>query len=377
MFTPRPYQPPAARYLAARQRSMVQAPAGCGKTVIVSMALDMALSETPLNLRVGWIANTTEQVSQAQAALALFPRIQEQAEVTVACAAAARDWSECDLLIVDECHRSPAEGWSAQIATCRGAIWGMTATPPDVNDERYYAFARIFGEYDTWHIITREEVGQNLAHAKVVMLDASDPNLAEVIDRETEKAMRYRRRWHKGDEGELYGQVCWTFIAKYGIAENKARNNQAIEIAKNNKNRHILMLVNQIEHALEMQSKIQNSVAVYSKMPSKKRKEGVELFRIGKINVLIGTSLCDEGFDAQICDGIILLSGGKSKRLAEQRTGRALRSLAGKKDAIIWDWEDTYHKVARSHSLQRQSVYKNLGYEFDNSNRLLYRKVNE
>jgi superfamily II DNA or RNA helicase len=343
---------------------MVQAPAGSGKTVIVSMALDMALSETPLKLRVGWIANTTEQVAQAQAALALFPRIQEQAEVTVACAAAPRDWSECDLLIVDECHRAPAEGWSAQIATCRGAIWGMTATPPDVNDERYYAFVRIFGRYDTWHIITREEVGQSLAHAKVVMLDASDPGVGELIDAETEKAMRYRRRWHKGSESELWGQCCWQAIVEHGIVSNHARNQEAIDIALSHAGNQVLMLVNQVEHAEWFAQRIPKSVACFSKMGKKKRQSALNAFKAGEVKCLVATSLADEGLDLPNADTLILVSGGRSKRLAEQRSGRVLRSFAGKEHGLIYDWQDNFHPLAAKQSRARQEVYRELGYEF-------------
>jgi superfamily II DNA or RNA helicase len=365
MFTPRPYQPPAARYLAARQRGMVQAPAGCGKTIVVSMALDMALSETPMNLRVGWIANTTEQVAQAQAALALFPRIQEQAEVTVACAASQRDWSEMDLLIVDECHHcGSAVGWQTQVDTCRGAIWGMTATPPDLNDERYYHFCRIFGEYNEWHIITREQVGQNLAHAKVVMLDASDPNLAELIDRETEKAMRYRRRWHRGTEQELWGQCCWQAIVEHGIVGNHARNREAVDTALRHADNQVLMLVNQVEYAQIIAANIPKSVACFSKMGKKKRQAALDAFKAGEVKCLVATSLADEGLDLPNADTLILVSGGRSKRLAEQRSGRVLRAFAGKEHGLIYDWQDNFHPLAAKQSRARQEVYRELGYEF-------------
>lgn len=361
----RPYQPAAASYLAKRKRAMVQAPAGSGKTIIAAAALHQVLTARARTTKphIGWMANTNEQVTQAINALALFPEILKLATVTVRCAAAGQDWSSCDCLVCDECHHAPAPEWRRQIETCQGAVWGLTATPPEADDERHEAFCQIFCPANEWHIITRAEVGQNLAHARVTMLQATDAELRNKIDADIEQTMRWRRRYHKGSEQELWGQVAWQSIITNGIIGNRARNLEAISIALAT-DRQILMLVNQVEHAEIMAAEIPTAIACFSKMGKKKRAAALQAFRDGTCRCLVATSLADEGLDLPNAEVLILVSGGRSKRLAEQRTGRVLRAFAGKTHGEIYDWNDAFHPLAAKQSKARQEVYRSLGYQF-------------
>lgn len=368
MFTPRPYQLPAAEYLITRKRGMVQSPAGSGKTIIAALALDMVLRSRPRTetVKVGWLANTQEQCAQAISALALFPSISQWAEVKVACAAAQTDWSDRKLLIVDECHHvSTALGWQKQIDKCEGAIWGLTATPPDEMSEFYGVFVFYFG--DNWHVIERKEVGSNLAHAKVVLLSASDFGVEDKINAEVEATMRWRRKYWRGGEGELWGQVCFQCIIEHGIVNNRARNQAAIDTVKRHASQQVLMLVNQVEHAGWMASQLPNAVACFSKMGKKKREAALEAFKRGEVKCIVATSLADEGLDLPNAGVLVMVSGGRSKRLAEQRTGRVLRSFAGKTHGLIYDFTDELvHPLAAKQSRARQDVYRELGYEFAN-----------
>ena len=360
----RPYQLPAAEYLTKRKRGMVQAPAGSGKTVIAAAALCIALKAKHRDCKVkaGWMANTQEQVAQAHAALALFPDIARLADVTVACAAAGTDWSSFGVLIVDEAHHAPAPEWQRQIQSCSGAIWGMTATPPEPHESRHEPFCELFGS--DWHIIKRKDVGENLARAKVFIVDSSDTGLRELIDADIDRTVAWRRRYWRGGEGELWGQVAWQSIIKLGIVENGCRNMKAIELARKHSGDQALMLVNQIEHAEWFAENIPNSVACFSKMGKKKRAAALDAFKAGTVKCLIATSLADEGLDLPNADTLILVSGGRSKRLAEQRSGRVLRSFAGKSHGRIYDFADTFHPLAAKQSRARQDTYRELGYEF-------------
>lgn len=117
------YQQRAVAWLSKRTRGIVVAPAGAGKTILMAAALDnvMSMKERATTVRVGWCCMTIEQKQQAEAALANFPRLENNAEVRIECAAAETDWSDCHVLIVDECHHSPAETWAKQVQTCNGA----------------------------------------------------------------------------------------------------------------------------------------------------------------------------------------------------------------------------------------------------------------
>jgi superfamily II DNA or RNA helicase len=59
---------------------------------------------------------------------------------------------------------------------------------------------------------------------------------------------------------------------------------------------------------------------------------------------------------------LVLVSGGRSKAKVEQRTGRVLRRFAGKRGAVIYDFEDLQHPLMAKHSRLRQELYRELGY---------------
>ena len=359
-------------------------------------------------VRVGWMANTLEQVQQAHTALDSFPEMKPHIDVVIACAAANTDWSDRDVLIVDEAGHAPATQWRAQIETCNGARWAFTATPDSDDEQRNADLRSLFGNEE--YVIRRSAVANKLAPAKVVMLDDTDPGLRERIDREITRRMndmvrRYgswlrtqnydavaRRilgehnkpavgslQWCIKDagleeelnakmddtiRGILWPRIAWQVCIDLGIVANRARNDAAVRMALKHKDDHVLVLVNQIEHGKEIADRIPGAMMAFSKMGKKKRAAAVEGFRDGTVKCVVGTSMFDEGADFPIANVLILVSGGRSKSKTEQRSGRVLRTFRDKPHGTIYDFDDTFHPLTQKHSLHRQSVYDKLGYEF-------------
>lgn len=370
MITIRPAQQTAVDWLRTRRRGCVVSPAGSGKTIIAAGALAAVVASRRRDTfpRIGWIGNTNEQCDQARAALAGFFTLAEVASVKVNCAAAATDWSDRDVLIVDECHHLSAPGWLAQIQTCTGAIWGFTATPDTGDEERDAMF------YGFWqgniHTIDRAAVAHTLSSASVQILDATDPGLREIIDADITKTMAWRRHYWKGPEQQLWGQVAWLSVVNNGIVANQARNAAALAAARNH-SAPTLVLVNQVEHALWFESQLASSVACYAAMGKKKRAKAIQDFKDGRIQRLIGTAIFDEGFDAPLASVLILVSAGKSEIKTIQRTGRVLRRCDGKIGALVVDFKDDFHPLARKHSMKREQIYRELNYKIIDNNRLL------
>src|SRR4051812_49147865 len=102
MITLLDYQEEAKTFLARRKRALVQAPAGSGKTIIAAAALEQVLLRTPrtFKVRVGWMANTIDQCSQARDAIAKFPKLAAAIEATIECPAGMPDNAVFDVLIV-------------------------------------------------------------------------------------------------------------------------------------------------------------------------------------------------------------------------------------------------------------------------------------
>ena len=353
----RDYQVEAAEWLSKRKRGIVVSSAGSGKTLLSAAALDMVIRSRPRAnpVRIGWLCNTREQASQGQAALDAFPIMAKQ-DVKIACAAAETDWSDRDVIVCDEIHHGLAPSWSAQIATCQGARWGMTATPP-TDPIQVSALAELVGPS---FVIPRERVQRNLAPAVVNWIDATDPNLREQIDAEIDRVVKIRERYWSGDAGQLWGNVAWQVVVEMGIIANAARNAAAIAAATND--RPTLVLINQVEHAHTLSAQIPGAKPCYSAMGAKARREVLADFIAGKCRCLVASSLCDEGFDAPNAEVLVLVSAGKSAARTEQRTGRVLRQFQGKTHAIVHDFLDLYHPLPAKHARLRGELYKKLGY---------------
>lgn len=361
-LTLRPAQQEAVNWLRTRRRGCVVAPAGSGKTVIAAGALHAVITAKSRNLfpRIGWLANTVEQCDQARAALRGFFDPSDVALVKIACAAAATDWSDRDCLIVDEAHHSSADGWYRQIQTCKGAVWGFTATPDTGNEDRDAIFRNLFD--NQFHTISRAEVAHTLSSATVHFLDATDDWVGDKMDAKIAKDMAWRRRWWKGPEQQLWGQLAWQALVQIGIVENEHRNAAAVAVAA----RHTeptLILVNQVEHALWFEKQLTSAAACYAAMGAKKRKNVMADFHAGRIQRIIATSLADEGWDAPTAAVLVLVSAGKSETKVVQRTGRVLRRHEGKSGAVIYDFSDTFHNLAAKHSRRRREIYQELGYK--------------
>lgn len=358
-MTLRDYQLDAARWLFKRRAGVVVAPAGSGKTVIAAAALDLALRARARAepVRIGWMANTREQVQQAWSAINQFSSVATQ-DVRVACAAADTDWSDRQVLVVDECHHAAsAVGWRGQIAKCAGARWGFTATPPE-DFEQLAVLTELLGEQ---FVIQREHVQRCLTAATVTWLDATDDNLQPSIEAEINRVLRVRGRFWRGNPQELWGQVAWQVCVDLGIIANKARNCAAVAAATNH--RPTLVLVNKVEHGEQLAELIPGAVACYSAMGAKRRREALAAFTNGSVRCLVATTLADEGLDLPNAEVLVMVSAGRSKARTEQRTGRVLRLFAGKGHANIFDFTDRYHPLAAKHARVRGEIYAALGYQ--------------
>ena len=365
MITLEPYQQRAVEWLAKTKRGIVVAPAGSGKTILIAAALDnvMSLKQRTAVVRVGWCCMTIEQKQQALDALSNFPRLENNAEVRVECAAAETNWSDCNLLIVDEVHHAPAETWARQIETCPGARWGMTATPFSEDDERNKLLLSLFD--NRVFTIDRDEVSARLVPAKVTLLNATDPDLQAPMDAEIDRLIQRRQRWWKGEAWELRAQASWYVCIKRGIVDNTARNAAAVAAAIRHSNDSVLVLVNEIEHGKLLAKTIPGAEVCYSQMGKAERKSVLDRFKSGELKCVVATSLADEGADFPRCNVLILVSGGRNESKTVQRTGRVLRAFPGKTHGQIFDFVDTFHPMMERHAKKRIATYRKLGYEIE------------
>jgi superfamily II DNA or RNA helicase len=94
------------------------------------------------------------------------------------------------------------------------------------------------------------------------------------------------------------------------------------------------------------------------------RKETLDDFRAGKVDVLIGTKILARGVDLPAVNVLILAAGGKSEGQQLQRIGRSLRKKKdGDNTVDIVDYvhRGNYHLL--KHSIERVELYKHEGFK--------------
>jgi superfamily II DNA or RNA helicase len=366
----RDYQEEASLWLSKTSRGILVCPAGGGKTIIAAAAIAMVISSRKRDIkpRIYWLANTVEQVQQAQAALALFPEIAENAEITVGCAGGRMFPADADLLVVDECHHGPADTWDAIISAAPKARWGLTATPDHPDPDRRARFSELFG--GNIFKVSRETLIEqgHLLSAEVRYLDDTDPGIGEAIEAESEaEIQRMRIKWpflfsSESSIKEQSNRVRWRFAHEIGIVENVRRNAAAVSSAVRHVADSVLVLVNSVDHGRHLASQIPGAEVCHSGLTRNRRRLVIDLFREGQVPCLVATSLADEGLDVPRANVLILASAGRSATKLEQRAGRVLRPYPGQDKGLIYDFTDTGHPMLAAQSRARRRVFVKLGY---------------
>lgn len=360
-FLLRPYQQRAVEWASLVYSGLIIAPAGSGKTLIASSIIKHVADKVP-NVSFGWLAPTRETCQQAVASLKAVGV--DPARVEVRCPHESVDFSNKTILIVDEAKHAPAATWRKIIESCPGSIFGFDATPWCDDPERNEILRKLFG--DTQFEIKREELQGVLAHATVYMHSASDKNLQQKIDDHIEMLFNDRKRYMRIKHAELRAMCAWEAITDIGICKNMERNGMAamMAAASGGSNSPTLVLVPRVTLGMWFASLLPGAVCIHSKVPKKVRANVMDAFRKGDIQILVATSLADEGLDLPNIHTLVMVSGGRSAQKTIQRASRALRRAPGKDYAIIHDFRDTFHPLAEAHAKKRIKCYKELGCHF-------------
>lgn len=269
-------------------------------------------------------------------------------------------------VLVHNCHHLPSASWALIADACKGAIWGLTATPKSPDLERNFWFERFWGEGNKI-VIPREEVmaGGHLAPGRVVILDIDrEGEFDEMIKQATElEALKMHRRFPALDPVEIYRRAQWRITLDL-LIENPARNALVVQTALQEieRGQSVLILVAEIEQGERLAAKIPESIVAHSKMGAKKRREAIAAFRGGELKCLIATSLADEGLDVPRASVLILATAGRSGSKIEQRTGRVMRPHEGKLVGTVYDFADRGAAMAKYQHFARLKVYQRLGY---------------
>jgi len=158
-------------------------------------------------------------------------------------------------------------------------------------------------------------------------------------------------------KGDTYGQVY-----KEEIVENMDRNRLICNLALKAKQagRAVLIAVTQIEHGEILEKMLQSvdSSAIFVNGQSKKevRKKILEELGEGTVRIVVATNIYSEGVDMPALPVLINAAGAASGIHSLQLLGRILRTFPGKTKAWCIDLQDD-GKYLNNHSKERVNIY--------------------
>jgi superfamily II DNA or RNA helicase len=241
---------------------------------------------------------------------------------------------DCAVVVFDECHHLPAESFYEIAMKLQDAYYryGLSATPWRSDRSDLMIEAALGPKLC---IVSSTELIKRgyLVPPKITMY--------EVFPTSRKLVRNYTR------------------VYQSEIVENLERNRLIAEVAEHSAQRgkSVLILVNQVKHGRILDGMIDGAVFIHGRDSSEVRNEAIEQLRQKQNQILIATTLADEGLDLPSLDVLILAGAGKSETRALQRVGRALRPYPNKKSATIVDfWDQSLY--LEGHSRQRFEIYE-------------------
>jgi superfamily II DNA or RNA helicase len=156
--------------------------------------------------------------------------------------------------------------------------------------------------------------------------------------------------------GKTYHEVYNNFIVN-----NDYRNSKIAESTKKmvDGNRKVLILVTKVNHGDVIREFLDPALRVDNLNGSNStadRMRAIQEMKNGDLDVLIASSIFDQGIDIPELDALVLAGSGKSTARALQRIGRVIRRKNGKENAVVLDFKDNC-KYLREHSQARYKIY--------------------
>ena len=352
-FTLRPYpfqleileRIEAERTLHGRQRNLVVAATGTGKTVIAAFDYQRQVSQSPLRPRLLFLAHREELLRQARDTFRHVLRDESFGELL----AGGRDPAGFDYLfttvqsfnsrgllerfgadhweyvVVDECHHVPAPSYQAFIEHIRPRLLlGLTATPersdgssllPDFD-------GHIAAELRLWHALER----QLLAPFEYYGLHDGIDLRAARWSRGTYATEDLERLYTGNDRrAELVAEQLRRRVGSDGLSRMRA-----------------LGFCVSVAHADFMARKFRElgitALAVHGQSAEEDRTRAPRALEAREVNVLFTCDLYNEGVDLPFVDTMLLLRPTSSPTLFLQQLGRGLRLHEGKQTCLVLDF---------------------------------------
>ena len=308
---------------------MVQMPTGTGKTHLLASLVNEELRTRNEESCVWIVAHRRELVEQIEATVSRYGVSKEDGSVKVLSIQwLSRHWDDVKnekpgLIVIDEAHHALAETYKELWLRYPNAKkLGMTATPCRLNRKGFTDLFEV--------LITSNSIADFIKQGWLSPFDyvsirsnSEDQQLIDGLEK-------------RGADGDFQVKEMDTVLNRRPTIE---RLYQSVRQYAHGKKGIVYAI--SISHARNIASYYNNrgvnAVAIDSKTPAKLRKQLVEDFRQGKIQVLVNVDVFSEGFDCPDVEFVQLARPTLSLAKYLQQVGRGLRKTVGKETCMLID----------------------------------------
>jgi superfamily II DNA or RNA helicase len=236
------------------------------------------------------------------------------------------------LLLMDECHTSPAAQCTDIILRCDSPFrFGCTATPTGRSDGRDLVSEGLFGP------------------------------IIEVVDH----GDLVEEGFLPDTQVDIYSSAFdgdYAYMEDILIVNNERRNQKIVDLAlahtKRAKGEVALILVRRVEHGRKLAEMMLDAVYIDGETPVIDRSHIRQSAINGTTKVIVATQIFAAGIDIPNITLGINAAGGKSNILTAQRFGRVTRLYGGQIKRWV-DFYDSYTMTIDKHSRTRLEIYRN------------------
>ncbi|MGI8541997.1 MAG: DEAD/DEAH box helicase [Aridibacter sp.] len=382
---PRPYQIESINEWKENSRcGVVVLPTGAGKTHVATMAIEMCGRQTlvivpTIDLMNQWY-DTLIEAFDAEIGL-IGGGFYEIGAITVTTYASAfrhqeRIGNQFGLVIFDECHHLPSEGYkyAAEFAIAPFRL-GLSATP-ERTDGAEYDLEKLIGNF-VYRLEAQELAGKYLADYTVERVEVElSKEEREEYQNERQIYLDFRKKMNLP-----YGQDGWRMFIMQSArsvdgrrAMKAYRNYKKIALGTDSKLKVLQELLKRhkkdkciiFTQENEMVYQISNDhliPAITHQTNIKERRFWLKAFNEGNVLALATSKVLNEGVNVPDASVAIILSGSGSTREHIQRLGRILRKQGDKQatlyEVVARDTTEEYTSKKRSDVRQFQDAKKN------------------
>ena len=266
----------------------------------------------------------------------------------------------CNNILVHNCQHLPSRTFVDICNSAKNAYYriGVSATPwRDAGDDLLIDA-----------VINKRDLDKKVTASELIKLGFLTPcNIHTIKINDRYKGKNYHKVYK---DAIVYNNKRNNIIAKLAIKLKDRRHEKVLVLIKIVEHGEILLdliskhteiktftqkIINKRGNEVEVE--VKNVEFLSGKDKFEKRQAVIAAAREGKVDILIGSTIADEGLDVPTLSALILAGAGKSSTRAFQRVGRVLRLSKNKTTANVFDFDDATDMFHRQYNA-RMKMYK-------------------